>query len=242
MTATDGVMEDLAGQGLSGMVAQVSDTESDKEPTQYYICSGCGHIAKGAEPVKCPICSLGGEAFNKVDRAIFEAAAKTEGELTTEVSYDDVPMQWTKEARELLRTIPAGFQRRRAKAKVEKPARKKGMLTITKEYALPVLESEGAKVEDSGKGQTQIGDYMWTTDAVQRLDRVPAGYMRECTRSMIEDHAKGITARTITLEIANTGIEQGKRTMEEAARDPKKLSEIIARFKTVNPAQEKHPQ
>jgi nucleotide-binding universal stress UspA family protein len=239
MTATDGVMEDLSSQGMSGMVNQVAETSAGDPPKTYYICSGCGHIAKGAEPVKCPICNAGADSFKEVDRTIFEAAAKTEGEVTTDVSYDDVPIQWTQEARKLLRTIPAGFQRRRAKAKVEKPARKKGMLTITKEYALPVLESEGAKVEDSGEGQIQLGDFTWTTDAVQRLERVPVGYMRECTRGLVEQHARSLSATTITLEIANTGIEEGKRTMEEAVRDPQKLNEIIARFKTAKTAEEK---
>jgi nucleotide-binding universal stress UspA family protein len=239
MTATDGVMEDLLSQGMSGMVNQVAETGEEGSPKTYYICSGCGHIAKGAEPVKCPICNAGADAFKQVDRTIFEAAAKTEGEVTTDVSYDDVPIQWTQEARKLLRTIPAGFQRRRAKAKVEKTSRKKGLQTITKEYALPLLESEGAKVEDSGEGQIQIGDFNWTADAVQRLERVPEGYMRECTRGLVEQHARGLSATTITLEIANAGIEEGKRTMEEAVRDPKKLNEIIARFKTAKTAEEK---
>ena len=239
MTATDGVMEDLMSKGMSGMVSQVADTQGETAPKDYYICSNCGHVAKGSEPVKCPICGAGALAFKHLDKTIFEAAAKTEGEVTTEVSYDGVAMQWTQEARTLLRTIPAGFQRRRAKAKVEKPARKKGLFTITKEYALPILESEGAKVEDSGVGQIRIGDFMWTTDAIQRLERVPEGYMRESTRSLVENHAKSLSATTITIEIANAGIEEGKRTMEEAVRDPKKLNEIIARFKTAKAAEEK---
>ena len=239
MTATDGVVEDILSQGKSGMVNQVSAT-SDDAPKTYYICSGCGHIAKGTQPVQCPICSAGAESFSMVDRAIFEAAAKTEGEVTTDVSYDDVPMQWTDEARKLLRTISAGFQRRRAKAKVEKTARKKGLYTITKEYALPLLESEGATVEDSGVGNsTRIGDFIWTADAVARLERVPEGYMRECTRGMVEKRARTLSATTITLEIANSGIEEGKRTMEEAVRDPQKLSEIMAQFRTAKTAEEK---
>jgi nucleotide-binding universal stress UspA family protein len=238
MTATDGVVEDILSQGKSGMVSQVAQT-ADDAPKTYYICSSCGHIAKGAQPVQCPICSAGADAFSMVDRAIFEAAAKTEGEVTTDVSYDDVPIQWTDEARKLLRTISAGFQRRRAKAKVEKTARKKGLFTITKEYAMPLLESEGAAVEDSGEGSIRIGDFNWTSDAVARLERVPEGYMRECTRGMVEQRARTLSATTITLEIANSGIEEGKRTMEEAVRDPQKLSEIMSRFKSAKTAEEK---
>ncbi|HLB94916.1 MAG TPA: universal stress protein UspA, partial [Nitrospiria bacterium] len=240
MTATDEVVEDLLGKGMSGMVAQVADTSPETKPMNYYICSGCGHTAKGTEPVRCPICSAGASAFNLMDRTIFEAAAKTEGEVTTDISYDDVPIQWTDEARKLLRTVPPGFQRRRAKAKVEKTARKKGLLTITKEYAFPLLESEGAVVEDSGMGRIKIGDFTWTADAVQRLERVPEGFMRDCTRSLVEQRARAVSATTITLEIANTGIEEGKRTMEEAVRDPQKLNTILAQFKAVKSAEGKN--
>ena len=237
MTTTDGVVEDLLGKGMSGMVNQVSETDPGEILKTYYMCSGCGHIAKGTQPVKCPICSAGEDAFSVIDRSIFEAAAKTEGEVTTDVAYDDVPLQWTQEARKLLRSIPAGFQRRRAKAKVEKIARKKGIPTITKEYSLPLLENEGATVEDSGEGLTLIGNFNWTDDAIKRLERVPEGYMRECTRSFIEKHAEAQSEKNITLDLANVGIEEGKRNMEEAARDPKKLSEIISRFQAAKSAE-----
>ena len=241
MTASDGVMEDLLGKGMSGMVSQVSDTSPEDTPKNFYVCSGCGYVAKGVHPVQCPICSKGAEAFNPIDRSIFEAAAKTEGEVTTDVAYDGVLIKWTDEARKLLRTISAGFQRRRAKAIVEKTARKKGLLTITKEYSLPILENEGAKIEDSGAGEIQIGEFTWTSDAVKRLEQVPEGYMRDCTRSMVEDQAKAVSAMTITLEIATTGIEEGKRTMEEAVKDPQKLNAIMARFKAARVAEEKRP-
>ena len=49
-------------------------------------------------------------------------------------------MQWTKDAKEGIRAVPAGFQRRRAKAKIEKTARKLGMTTITLEYAAPMIQ------------------------------------------------------------------------------------------------------
>lgn len=212
----------LNEKGIDRNTMTATDTDPQPKPMNYYICSGCGHTAKGSEPVRCPICGAGASAFNLMDRTIFEAAAQAEGEVTTDISYDDVPIQWTDEARKLLRTIPPGFQRRRAKAKVEKTARKKGLLTITKEYALPLLESEGAIVEDNGVGQVQIGDFIWTADAVQRLERVPEGFMRDCTRSLIEQRARAVSATTITLEIANTGIEEGKRTMEEAVRATRK--------------------
>ena len=60
--------------------------------------------------------------------------------------------------------------------------------------------------------------YSWTPEAQQRLERVPVGFMRDCTRALIQKHADKIGATTITLEVANQGIEQAKGTMEEAMK------------------------
>ena len=54
-------------------------------------------------------------------------------------------MQWTKDAKEAIRAVPAGFQRRRAKAKIEKSARKLGMTTITLEYAAPMIKEAASE-------------------------------------------------------------------------------------------------
>ena len=54
-------------------------------------------------------------------------------------------MQWTKDAKEAIRAVPAGFQRRRAKAKIEKTARKLGMTTITLEYAAPMIKEAASE-------------------------------------------------------------------------------------------------
>ena len=51
--------------------------------------------------------------------------------------------------------------------------------------------------------------------------------MRDCTRSLIEKHAEKLGATTITLEIADEGIEQAKGYMEEAMKTGN-LKEIIA--------------
>jgi nucleotide-binding universal stress UspA family protein len=235
MTASDGVVGDLMGQGLAGMVSQVADTEAAPHPVNYYVCQSCGYTAKGDEPVKCPICNAGGEQFKFLDKTIFEAAAKAEGGLETETAYDDLQLQWTEEARKVLRMIPPGFQRRRAKAKVDKSGRKKGLTVITKEFAVPLLESEGLNLSEV----LAMDKLYWTPEAIQRLEKVPSGYMRDCTRGMIEQHAQKLGAGTISLEIANAGIEEGKRTMEEAMKNPAALNEILAKFKAAKSAEQR---
>ena len=209
----------------------------DRMSQNYWLCGGCGYTAKGDQPVMCPICRAAGDKFTLIDKSMFEAAAKTEGTLETELAYDDVPMAWTKDAKDAIRAVPAGFQRRRCKAKVEKTARKIGMTTITLEFAKPYIDEAaseeytpifankgtGAFAPPEKKDAPQTAAppgsrFAWTSDAVARLERAPAGYMRDCTRALIEKHAEKIAATTITYEIAEAGIEQAKGYMEEAMK------------------------
>lgn len=267
MQADEAVASDLMGSTLSGMMNQIveekpsSDRPAVSASTQayldrmsqnYYVCNGCGYIGKGDTPVKCPICGGAGDGFKIVDKSIFEAAAKTEGALETQMSYDDVPMQWTKDAKEAIRAVPAGFQRRRAKAKIEKSSRKLGMTTITLAYAGPMIQEAASeeytpifanKTPSSSDADTQHqpannGDsenreeaspYTWEPDALQRLERAPEGFMRDCTRALILKHAEKLGTTSITLEVANEGIDQAKETMEEAMKTGN-LKEIVARL------------
>ena len=261
MQADDAVATDLMGSTLSGMVNQVvEETEPAANPavspsTQsyldrmaqpYYVCDGCGYIGKGAQPVKCPICGGAGEGFKTVDKSMFDAAAKQEGVLETQLAYDDVPMQWTKDAKEAIRAVPAGFQRRRAKAKIEKTARKLGMTTITLEYASPMIDeaaneeytpifaNKEADVEQpapQSNGPAPVPDspYDWEPEALQRLERAPEGFMRDCTRALIIKHADKLGTTRITIDVANEGIEQAKQTMEEAMKSGN-VKDIIAKL------------
>lgn len=265
MQADDAVAQDLMGSTLSNMMTQIVEDKPKAQGTtqayldrmgqNYFVCDGCGYIGKGDTPVKCPVCGATGDRFNQVDRSIFEAAAKAEGAIETDLAYDDVPMQWTKEAKEAIRTVPAGFQRRRAKAKIEKSARKLGMTTITLEYAGPMIKEAAAEDytpifvnkgtgtapnaaaavdQPASNGRTQenganhqTSGYTWTADAQTRLERAPEGFMRDCTRALIQKHADKIGTTVITLEVANEGINQAKRYMEEAMKTGN-LKQMIA--------------
>jgi hypothetical protein len=176
--------------------------------------------------------------------------------LETDLAYDDVPMQWTKDAKEAIRAVPAGFQRRRAKAKIEKTARKLGMTTITLEYAAPMIKeaadedyqpifankdagtsqeaeaklAEAANGTGHANGNSQAeaaSPFTWTAEAQARLDRAPEGFMRDCTKALIEKHAEKIGATLITIEVANEGVEQAKGYMADAMKTGN-LKDMIA--------------
>jgi hypothetical protein len=262
MQADEAVSKDLMGSTLSGIMTEIvqekpkvsAGTQAylDRMTQDYFVCDGCGYIGKGETPVKCPVCAAGGDRFKLVDKQIFEAAAHAEGVLETDLAYDDVPMQWTKDAKEAIRAVPAGFQRRRAKAKIEKSARKLGMTTITLEYAAPMIKEAADEdytpiFANKGAGTSAAAEaalaatnrnglngdaepaspYTWTNEAQARLERAPEGFMRDCTKALIIKHAEKIGTTHITLEVANEGIEQAKGYMAEAMKTGN-LKDMIA--------------
>jgi nucleotide-binding universal stress UspA family protein/rubrerythrin len=259
MVASDGVVETLKSGGMAGMMTQIVgnvDAEKaafyeEKSKLDFHICSGCGYTARGSKPVQCPVCNADGTAFQYLDKTIFEAAAKAEGGITQEVGYDGVPLDWTEEAKNIIRKVPAGFERRRAKAKTEKTARKMGFTSITKEFAIRMIEGTGEHDEESLKmtSQTLIGPsknadapisvvgeplatpaFIWGDDATERLLRVPVGFMRDATRQHIEQYAFAEKISDITLDVAEAGIKKATEEMEAVLSGAVSIEDIKQRL------------
>jgi hypothetical protein len=152
-------------------------------------------------------------------------------------------LKWTLEAKEELRRISVAYMRRRAKARIEKTARVRRLSTISREFVLPIVhesivegeaigatpargkngslnghqQSEKPMAADSlAAGETvQIGTFSWTQEALNRLHRVPEGFMRDMTREKIEDYARRHEVALVTLDVAEKGIEVGRQLMAE---------------------------
>jgi hypothetical protein len=60
-----------------------------------------------------------------------------------------------------------------------------------------------------------VSTFEWTSDATQRILRVPAGFMRNKTQERIEALARERAATTIDLALVEDGIEIGKQMMAE---------------------------
>jgi nucleotide-binding universal stress UspA family protein len=74
---------------------------------------------------------------------------------------------------------------------------------------------EAKLVARDDKNNPLISTFEWTTDAAQRILRVPAGFMRNKTQERIEELARERAATTIDLSLVEEGIEIGKRMMAE---------------------------
>lgn len=224
------IAEDMAKEELSAADAVT------------YVCSECGYAARGFQPVTCGVCGAPADAFQQLDKATIERLVPLEGGVEEEETFDNIKLQWTKEAREALRRVPDGYQMRRAKAQIEKNARVKKIPTITLDLVTDVIGdtlkttehlSERGPLKKStpdGPGDRtaarkpalealiQDGDFQWTPDAAARLERVPEGFMRSRTKERVEACAVQQSTTLITLAVCEDGIAEGRRLMEEMLR------------------------
>src|SRR6058998_796614 len=199
------------------------------------ICSVCGYTVKGPNPVvACPVCKATADKFQVISKEAVEAIAAQEGGVEEEEALPGVQVKWSADARDALREVGDAYLRRRAKARVEKYARSRKIPVITCQLALPMIEETVGR-EKLGAGWDTLlaktkfepadppgastrGDragFGWTEEATARLNRVPAGFMRDMTREEVERAAaaKGVT--TIDLALCEDGIGHARETMNE---------------------------
>ncbi len=247
------------------------------------VCKGCGVTARSGQAVKCQVC--GGVEFEAFDAQVIARIIAEEGGAEEETAYDGRKVRWTQEAKEALRAIDDRYQRRRAKARIEKAAHGRRTDLVTLELAgrfiaeetgvlfappartpaqggngtangnghlantsthtngsgnahgnghgatsgasvaaggdqqAPTVEATPAAplqlVARDGKGVALVSSREWTTPAIERIVRVPAGFMRDRTQERVEGLAAARGVGTVDLPLVEEGIELGKQAMEE---------------------------
>src|ERR1700752_4049518 len=199
------------------------------------ICSGCGYTVKGPNAfATCPVCKSAPAKFQVISKDVVEAIAAQEGGVQEEEALPGVQVKWSADARDALREVTDAYLRRRAKAHVEKYARSRKIPVITCQLALPMIEEtvgreklgagwdtllartkfEPAEMPaaTSSEGGTGLG---WTEQATARLNRVPAGFMRDMTREEVERVAAARGVTVIDLAVCEEGIGHARETMNE---------------------------
>jgi hypothetical protein len=230
----------MAQMGIIAEEAAIEKIQAEDSVT--YVCSGCGYAARDFEPVTCAVCGAPADAFQRLDKQAIEQLVPLQGAVEEAETFDKIKLRWTSEAMALLRGVPDGYQRRRAKAQIEKKARVLRIPTITRDLveegigtlqdATGALAARGKlkKTGEKDKGDRSAeskpvreevvrdGDFLWAADAVARLNRVPEGFMRTRTKERMEACARKQKTNLITLDIAEEGIAEGLRLMEEMIR------------------------
>jgi hypothetical protein len=238
--AMDRFMPKSASAATKALAEAVALERAKSGPVS--MCRACGVTATQTDPVKCTVC--GAADFEVISREMIEKIAEVEGGLQEETTYDGRKLRWSEDARKGLWTMKNAYQRRRVKARVEKRARMKKLDAITLAFAREVIEEEtgtpleigesasghlradGASAGQAADGEARlvarddkknplISTFEWTDEAVQRILRVPAGFMRNQTQERIEELARERAVAAIDLKVVEDGIEIGKRMMAE---------------------------
>ncbi len=136
--AMDRFMPKRASQLTRELAEAMAIDRAKKQPTA--ICRACGVTATDPNPVKCSVC--GASDFETITSEMIERIVASEGGVEEEATYDGRSLRWTVEARKALRGVEDKYQRRRAKARIEKSARLKKLDAVTWEFAAAVIEEE----------------------------------------------------------------------------------------------------
>ena len=249
-----------ASQKLTNDLAEaVAFERARRQPS--YVCRRCATVALVAEPEKCASC--GGTEFDALTPDMLDEIAAAEGGTSEETTYDGRKLRWTRDARKALRSLGDNYQRRRAKARIEKSARGKRLDTITLDLAKRFIEeetgvlyraaegdeamsaadkrraaegeataTEAAAVEATEvdeplddqelkilardrKGKPLLSRLAWSEKAIERVLRVPAGFMRDRTQKRVEELAGEHGRSDVDLELVEEGIAFGLEQMKQ---------------------------
>ena len=231
---------------------------------QISVCKKCGLAATEAEPVRCSVCKS--ESFEVVTDEMLEQIAAMEGGLAEEITYDGRKLNWSNDAKRALWTLKDAYRRRRAKARVEKSARIKKLPTVTLEFAKQViedetgmplvleedqkssLEAEAAEGNDElklrardAKRNPLVSAHEWSDEAVERLFRVPVGFMRQRTQQRAEALATEGNAGRIELALVEAALDEGRDAMEEFIAEQSVVSQTTARAAAPSPPKDAAP-
>ncbi len=211
--------------------------EHAAQQQQIALCRSCGVTAKEPEPKACAVC--GASDFEFISQERVREIAAAEGGLEEETTYDGRKLTWTREARLEMKGITDAYKRRRAKARIEKSARMNQLNTVTLEFARQIIleelgdlmispvvteieeklpRSEVPVLAHDEKGIEFRSSYAWSPEALDRMLRVPAGFMRDRTQQRVEQIAQEKTLETIQMETVEGGLDMGRSMMNDLLR------------------------
>ena len=238
--AMDRYMPKYTARETEALAEKVALQIARSRPT--FICRKCGVTSAEPDPVRCSVC--GAKSFEQITEEMLDRIAEMEGGLEVETTYDGRKLKWTADARLALKTIEDLYRRRRAKARIEKKARMSKLPTVTFEFARVMVEDEtgepvtleareqAAEANGNGDGAAEasternliardgdrvplLSTYEWSAEAIERVLRVPAGFMRDRTQERVELVAREKHVAQIGLKTVEEGIELGRQLMEQ---------------------------
>jgi nucleotide-binding universal stress UspA family protein len=241
-----------AAQAMGYVAEDIAIQQDDLTHGKTFICADCGYASKDIQPVACPVCQAEGATFQMINRDVLKSIGSLDEGAVEEVEMGDGKrLKWSKEAKEIVSRVPKGYERRRAKARIEKTARVRGIDLVTAEFTLDMIQQDLAEtsyLSDAGERMKvaisaaerpndvvavprKESQMLWTQAAWKRICRVPGGFMRNMTRERVEGFATSSGTREINLELCEEGILAGRKMMAEMIGDYSTSEEFAAKLK-----------
>jgi nucleotide-binding universal stress UspA family protein len=208
------------------------------------MCRACGVTATQSDPVRCTVCGAADfevisqemiEKIAEVEGGLQEETTYDGRKLRW--SEDARKGLWTMKNAYQRRRVKARVEKRARMMKLDAITLEFARQVIEEETGAPLdIQSPSAdararapEAAASGNGHANearliarderknplISAFQWTDDSVQRIFRVPAGFMRNKTQERIEELARERAEAAIDLALVEEGIEIGKRMMAE---------------------------
>jgi len=252
----EGMIEDRGRAMETKFAEEVAKVQAQKT----LKCNECGTIVPD-DVVKCGVCGAGAESLFAMDKSEFKADSDEENQSTTVTTFDSVQVTWTQDALDYLNQFPEGHIRRRAHARIEKNARVQKITTISVAFAKNLLNDKDVDSKESkGNGHNAeqapvagfkaYGDldkfegknfsigieidpakFIWSDDAIARIEKVPQGFMRDNTMERVMDYAQSIGVHQVSLDICEKGIEESVKVMNEMVKNGATLEDFLPQKK-----------
>jgi len=226
-------------EGLGMLKEEMAEAHAGKPPEEITLkCTSCNTFYKG-DVVKCTVCNAGPERLLPVNKEEYEATEAEAKDSTTFTTLPDgVQVSWTQEALDRLNAFPQGHLRRKAHARVEKNARVQKINTVSAAFLDKILNEKINKDENVAKEGIpgdilSIGvalnqeDFNWSPEALERLERVPQGFMRDNTQNRVMAWCSQNDIQDISLEVCEEGIRESVKMMEDAIKNGAGLEDFI---------------
>jgi hypothetical protein len=135
--------------------------------------------------------------------------------------------------------------RRKAHARVEKNARVQKVNKVTAAFLDKILNEKIVKDNDNGNGNgngasegipgdiLSLGasldakDFNWSPEALERLERVPKGFMRDNTQNRVMAWCHQNDIKDISLDVCEEGIRESVKLMEDAIKNGAGLDDFL---------------
>jgi len=123
-------------------------------------------------------------------------------------------LAWTQEARARMERVPSMARGLAIKA-VQEHALAQGHTVITSSVLTAALESllPAGHAAEAATTRGEVSEFRWTDAARQRLERVPAGFMRTAAQQSIERFVRQNGIAEISLDVAEAGLAKTREQM-----------------------------